>query len=134
MRPAAKARASVCLMAPVSDREDYFGVFYRHRRERAQPHPEYRARAADVYSRRDTGDISDAEGPGERDQHCAKRRHTGMSARVIIFEQCAQRDDRMQQDERLQVYNQKHPAEKHCKRKSGTGYATVYYIEQVPHN
>ena len=77
MRPAAKADA-VCLMAPVSDCENYFSVFYRHRRERAQPHPEYRARAADVYRRRDSGDISDAEGPGERDQHRVERCHAGL--------------------------------------------------------
>lgn len=40
----------------------------------------------------------------------------------------------MQQDERLQVNNQKYPADEDCKRKSGTGYATVYYVEQILHN
>ena len=62
----------------VFDRQDRFAVFRRKSEQRADPHPDERARSAENHGRRDADDIAGADGGGER-------RHQGLERRNVAL-------------------------------------------------
>ena len=105
----ATAVAAPVILLAITDRQHGLGIFHRHAKQRCQPHPEERARAAEGDRCRHAGDVARANGRTEGRHQRPEWRYVTLALTLEATQQQPEREAKPPQRQKPQTQGQENP-------------------------